>query len=96
MVSAAWVGEGANRKVAVKSGADDVAQLDPQNPAVSDQVVTYLKGKRDAMTAANQAPKVTISVPTDMPFDQVGQPLMKAAFRAGFRASEVEYKPGAK
>ncbi|HVY62635.1 MAG TPA: hypothetical protein VHF22_13330 [Planctomycetota bacterium] len=91
---ASWMGEGASRKAVVKSGSDEVAQLDPANPGVNDQIVSYLKQKHEAMTAAGQPPKVTIMVPTDMPFDQVGQPLMKAAFRAGFRASEVEYKPG--
>jgi hypothetical protein len=91
MLQASWMGEGAGRKAAVKSGNDMVAQLDPSQPAVSDAVVQYLKGKKEA-----GASKIMIMVPVDMPFDQVGQPLMKAAFRAGFKASEVEYKPGAK
>ena len=91
MLMASWMGEGAGKKAAVKSGSDMVAQLDPGQPGVNDAVVAYLKGKKEG-----GAGKVMIMVPVDMPFDQVGQPLMKAAFRAGFKHNEVDYKPGAK
>ena len=92
-LSAGWTPD---KKISVKVGADEVAQLDPANPAASDAVINFLKTKHDAMVAAGQAPKVTISVPTDMKFDDVGKPLMTAAFKAGFRASEVAYQPAGK
>lgn len=95
-LEATWQGEGAGRKAVVRSGADEVAQLDPAAPTVSDPVVGYLKSKRDAMVAAGQSAKVTISIPLEKgAFDQVGAPLMKSAFRAGFKTGEVEFKtPG--
>lgn len=88
-LTAAWTPE---RKAAVKAGDDEVGMLEPGQDA-GEQVIGYLKGKLDAMKAAGKEPKVTIVVAVDMKFDEIGKPLMKACFKAGFRASQVEYKP---
>ena len=92
-------GEGAARQASVKSGAEEVATFEvldppPATPVVSEPLVKYLESKKAAIAASGAEPRVVIVAPLEAPFNAVGLPVMKAAFRAGFKPKEVEYRPG--
>jgi hypothetical protein len=68
-------------------------QVEMKEGEVPAGLVTALKGAHDAMVAAGQHPKVSITGPLEVPFDTVVIPAVRAAIRAGFQRTDVEYKP---
>jgi hypothetical protein len=57
--------------------------------AVSEDLAAWMQAQAEASGDA----QVAIMVPVALKFDEVGMPLMKAAFAAGFPPTQVSYKP---
>jgi len=78
----------------ISNPESEMAKLNPEAFNTAKAVVDALRAKRTAAIAAGTpAPKCLVTIPLDANFDDAAKPVMKAAFRAGFKPkAEVEIK----